>query len=106
MAVPAEITKIRGERHVAAERDERRHAVSGPTSDAHVRARDLAAARLDWGLSGAETEGFARHIATCPACRRYAASLIADAALLEALPESDAPAGVHLRLWTQLREPR
>jgi anti-sigma factor RsiW len=85
---------------------EQRPDTNARMSDLHARFRDLAAARLDWGLTDAEGEDFGAHIATCQACRRYAASLTADAELLEGLPESDAPADLHLRLWTQLREPR
>lgn len=58
---------------------------------AHARARELAAASLDFALEPAEQRELDEHLSACDACRRYTLELREDATLLAALPERDAP---------------
>lgn len=57
----------------------------------HDRARDLAAAALDFELSPADREALDRHLEGCAACRTFEERLRADARAMAELTPHDAP---------------
>ena len=60
----------------------------------HQRFRELAATSLDFELTSSESATLAGHLATCPACRHFAAALGADKDAFRLLPRRDAPTRV------------
>lgn len=58
---------------------------------AHERARELAAADLDFELAPFERAELDGHLSTCVDCRRFAVELRVDAQALTRLPQVDAP---------------
>ena len=57
----------------------------------HDAFRELAAAAIDFPLSGAERSRLDAHVAGCPECARFVAGLRVDAQLLTALPRMTVP---------------
>ena len=86
---------------------DRRAAVPAPAVGPaeHERARDLAAARLDWPLEPAETAFLDAHLAACDACAAVAAEYAAQDDLFAALraePALEAPRDLWARTSAKL----
>lgn len=60
---------------------------------AHRRARDLAAAEVDFQLRPDEAAALERHLVACATCRDWAADVLADAVALVEIVGSPSDAG-------------